>query len=143
MADISHWFDTSNFDKEHPLFSEANKRVLGKFKSETGDILPTEFCGLRSKMYSLATPDPSKSFLKAKRVPKAYVKKHVRHEQYLHVLNSWSVTKRKFRSFRSNRHEVTTREFTCPASTTSDISCRTAFVRWRTDTAVFQNEHFP
>jgi len=112
MTEISHWFDTSNFDKDHPLFSETNKRVLGKFKSETGDIMPTEFCGLRSKMYSLATPDPSKSFLKAKEISKAYVKKHVRHEQYLHVLNSWSVTKCKFRSFRSKRHKVTTREFT-------------------------------
>jgi len=114
MMEDLEWYDTSNFDKDHPLFSNANKRVLGKFKSETGDSLPSEFCGLRSKMYSLFTPseNASKSFRKAKGIPKSYVKKHVRHEQYLHVLNSRSVTKCKFRAFRSMNHVVTTREMT-------------------------------
>jgi len=55
MEDISGWFDTSNFRENHFLFSSSNKRVLGKFKSETGDCLPQEFCGLRSKMHSLLT----------------------------------------------------------------------------------------
>jgi len=73
---------------------------------KTGDCLPQEFCGLRSKMYSLLTPstDTSLSFVKAKGVPKSYVKKNVRHEQYLHVLNTWRSTKCKFRSFRYKRH---------------------------------------
>jgi len=82
MANISGWFDTFNFRENH-FFSATNKRVLAKFKSETGDCLPQEFCGLRSKMYSLLTPstDTSLSFVKAKGVPKCYVKKNVRHEQ--------------------------------------------------------------
>jgi len=114
MADISGCFDTSNFHEHHFLFSATNKRVLGKFKSETGDCLPQEFCGLRSKMYSLLTPstDTSLSFVKAKGVPKSYVKKNVRHEQYLHILNTRSSTKCKFRSFRSKRHVLSTREIT-------------------------------
>jgi len=37
IEDISGWFDTSNFHENHFLFSSTNKRVLGKFKSETGD----------------------------------------------------------------------------------------------------------
>ena len=45
------WLDTSNFEHEHPLYSDANIRALGKFKSETADVAPVEFCGLRSKMY--------------------------------------------------------------------------------------------
>ena len=112
MQSISNWFDTSNFDRDHALFSETNRRRLGKFKSETGDAIPTEFCGLRSKMSSLSTPDSSKSFLKVKGVPKSYVKKNVRHEQYLHVLNHWSKTTCTFKSFRSKKHRVTTREMT-------------------------------
>jgi len=44
--------ETSNFEKEHPLYSMTNHRVLGKFKSETGSIAPKEFVGLRAKMYS-------------------------------------------------------------------------------------------
>ena len=110
LQSISHWLDTSNFDRDHPLFSETNRRALGKFKSETADSLAYEFCGLRSKMYSLATADDTKCFLKAKGVPKMYVKKNVRHEQYLHVLNHWNVTKCKFRAFRSRNHNIVTVE---------------------------------
>jgi len=69
LRSISDLLDTSNFDRDHPLFSEANRRTLEKFKSETADVPPTEFCGLRSKMYSLATLDGSRSFLKANGVP--------------------------------------------------------------------------
>jgi len=114
MEDISGWFDTSNFHENHFLFLSTNKRVLDKFKSETGDCLTQEFCGLGSKMYSLLTPstDTSLSFVKAKGVPKSYVKNNVRHEQHLHVLNTWSLTKCKFRSFRSKRHILTTRDMT-------------------------------
>jgi len=110
LRSISDRLDTSNFERDHPLFSESNRRALGKFKSETADVPPTEFCGLRSKMYSLATLDGTRSFTKAKGVPRTYVKKHVRHEQYLHVLNRWSVTSCKFRAFRSKNHRLTTRE---------------------------------
>ena len=68
-------------------------------------------------MYSLATLDGSRSFLKAKGVPRTYVKKHVRHEQYLHVLKHWTTTTCKFRAFRSTNHRVTTRELAkiCPS----------------------------
>jgi len=113
MTSMSEWFDTSNFPTDHPLYSTANKRKLGYFKSETSAYCPSEFCGLRSKMYSLWTPtsdDQSHTYVKVKGVPKSYVKKNVRHEQYLHVLNNWSTTTCKFRAFRSNKHVVTTRE---------------------------------
>ena len=110
LATISDWLDTSNFAKDHPLYSNVNYRTLGKFKSETGDVPPTEFCGLRSKMYSLATLTGVKSFRKAKGVPKTYVKKRVKHEQYLHVLRHWKNTTCHFRTFRSKNHRVTTRK---------------------------------
>ena len=45
-------YDTSNLEKEHPLYSMTNHKVLGKFKSETGSITPKEFVGLLAKMYS-------------------------------------------------------------------------------------------
>ena len=50
-------FDTSNFEQGHPLYSMQNHRVLGKFKSETGSVAPSEFVGLRAKMYSLNVPN--------------------------------------------------------------------------------------
>jgi len=47
-------FDTSNFPKDHFLFSEENKKVIGKMKMEEAEIgIIREFVGLRPKMYSL------------------------------------------------------------------------------------------
>ena len=116
MADMmTDWLDTSNFPPEHPLFSNENKRKLGFFKSETGAHFPSQLCAIRAKMYSLWTPtsdNPAHTFTKAKGVPKSYVKKHVRHEQYLHVLKNWNNTTCKFRTFKSAHREITTREMT-------------------------------
>jgi len=103
------WLDTSNFEPTHPLYSSTNFCTLGKFKSETADVPLTEFIGLRSKMYSLSTLSGNKEYHKVKVVPKSYVKKHVTHEQYLHVLRRWARTSCRFRAFRSRNHRVTTR----------------------------------
>jgi len=87
LRDIADkWLDTSNFDREHPLYSTKNQRKLDKFNSETGSTLPLEFVGLRSKMYLLLTPKGTKSFRKAKGMPKAYMRNKVTHEQYVDVL---------------------------------------------------------
>jgi len=89
MADMrSTFLDTSNFPPGHPLYSDKNKIKLGFFKSETGSYFPSQFCERRSKMYSLWTitsDDPAHTFTEAKGVAKHYVKKRVRHKQYLHV----------------------------------------------------------
>ena len=65
-------------------------------------------------MYSLRVPtDPKKSFVKAKGIQEAYVKKQVRHKQYLDVLrNVTRNTKATFRKFRSTQHVVNTVEMT-------------------------------
>jgi len=109
MGENLELFDTSNFDVNHPQYSTSNRRVLGKFKSETGSMAPSEFIGLRAKMYSLDCQTNSQK--KAKGVQKHYVKKHVRHSQYLEVLrNVCRSTTCKFRAFRSTNHVVSTVE---------------------------------
>ena len=45
-------YDTSNFDICNPLYSNHNRKVVGKFKDEQGRKLMTAFVGLRPKMYS-------------------------------------------------------------------------------------------
>jgi len=99
--------DTSNFDAFLP---RQNRRVLGKFKRETGSVAPKEFVGLRAKMYSLHVPgDPMKSFKKAKGIQKDYVKKEVSHKQFLDVLRrERKDTGAKFRNFKSTSHVVNT-----------------------------------
>ena len=109
MEESADQFDTSNFEPTHPLYSKQNHRVLGKMKSETGSTPPAEFVGLRAKMYSLSCG--TKSQKKAKGIQKRYVKKHVQHDSFLHVLrNTASTTNAKFRAFRSTNHVLNTVE---------------------------------
>ena len=58
-------FDFSNLDKNHELFSNKNKKVIGFFKIETPkNIWIDEFVCLRSKMYAFKCDDDSKNKLK-------------------------------------------------------------------------------
>ena len=53
--------DFSNLDKNHELFNDKNKKVIGKFKIETPkNIWIDEFVCLRSKMYPFKCGDDSK-----------------------------------------------------------------------------------
>jgi len=112
MGQMMDQLDTSNFPIDHPQYSQKNRRVLGKFKSETGSMAPKEFVGLRAKMYSLWVPgDATKCHKKAKGIQKHYVKTRVRHQQFLDVLrNSKQTTTAKFRGFRSTKHVINTVE---------------------------------
>ena len=49
----TEWFDFSNYPKNHPNYDTSNNLIPGKFKDEMGGTFIAEFCGLRSKMYSI------------------------------------------------------------------------------------------
>jgi len=57
MSENLDLFDTSNFDKSHPLYTTTNHGIIGKFKSETGSLAPLESVGLRTRMYFLLVSD--------------------------------------------------------------------------------------
>jgi len=111
--DLEH-FGTSNFEPTHPLYSNKNHRVLAKMKSETGSSAPEEFVGLKAKMYSLHVPvNPKKSQKKAKGIPKHYVHKRLRHENYQKILrNVNTISTCKFCAFRSINHVLNTALYT-------------------------------
>ena len=44
-------FDFSGYPKEHPCFSNDNKKVIGKMKDELNSLKMNEFVGLRAKTY--------------------------------------------------------------------------------------------
>ena len=52
--DVNKWFDTSNYRKDinRPLEKDKNKKVIGKFKDELGDLIMSEFCAHRAKTYA-------------------------------------------------------------------------------------------
>ena len=50
-------YDTSDYPKEHPLHSNANKKALGKMKDECAGTPIAECVCLRPKMYSILKAD--------------------------------------------------------------------------------------
>ena len=58
MYDMKHHFDMSEYSKQNPIYDETNKKVIGKFKDETGDKVIKTFVGVRSKVYAIETEDP-------------------------------------------------------------------------------------
>ena len=50
-------FDFSNYAKVWKFFDDANKKVIGKMKYESGGVIVTKFVGLKSKMYSMKKLD--------------------------------------------------------------------------------------
>jgi len=109
MSENIELFDTSNFGKTHPLYTKTNHRIVGKFKSETGSLAPLKFVGLRAKMYSLFVPhNPKECKIRAKGIKRSYVKKKVRHDQFLTVLKTLKPTPSTFSSFQSINHVLRT-----------------------------------
>ena len=100
-------FDTSNFPTDHPLFSNANKKVIGKMKDEMGGEAIKEFVGLRSKMYSLKVGTAEKKT--AKGIKKATIRKHLKHDMYRDVLFKETTTMASMRAIQSTNHELYSR----------------------------------
>ena len=80
MEANKHLYDTSDYPKEHPLYSNTNKKVLGKMKDKCAGTPIAECVCLRPKMYSILKAD-EKNIKKAKGVKKSVVKKQIMHEQ--------------------------------------------------------------
>ena len=78
-------FDFSNYEKSHPNYDITNKMKPGKFKDEMGGSFISEFCGLRSKMYSLRMLDGAEKKV-AKGVLSEIKNKQITHENYKTVL---------------------------------------------------------
>ena len=73
-------FDFSNLDQNHELFSNKNKKVIGKFKIDTAkSIWIDEFVCLRSKMYAFKCGDDSKN--KPKGISKSQ-SKNIKFEEF-------------------------------------------------------------
>ncbi|XP_071138806.1 uncharacterized protein [Mytilus edulis] len=59
MEEIIDELDTSGYPKDHPLYSEKNKKVIGKFKDELNGKIMNEIVFLKSKAYSFTLTDLS------------------------------------------------------------------------------------
>ena len=88
LKNLENIFDFSNLDKNHELFSDKNKKVIGKFKTETPkNIWIDEFICLRSKMYAFKCGNDSKNKLKG--ISKSQ-SKNIKFEEYKKCLDGES-----------------------------------------------------
>ena len=96
-------YDTSNYPADHPLFSNTNKKIIGKFKDELGGKVMTEFIGIRPKMYSFVVEDSRK---RAKGVKKSVLQNSITHEDYQTCLLEKKVYSRDMCILRSYNHVI-------------------------------------
>jgi hypothetical protein len=97
------YFDTSDYPKDHPLYSDKNKKVIGKFKDELNGIKILECIGLRSKMYSYRTETSVSKKLKG-------IKKEISFEDYKNCLFNQKEYFHRQKVIRSHKHDIFTEE---------------------------------
>ena len=86
LKKLENIFDFSNLDENHELFSNKNKKVIGKFKIETPkNIWIDEFVCLRSKAYSFECKDKNEDIIKIEGISKSQ-SKHIKFEEYYNCL---------------------------------------------------------
>ena len=108
MKKDEHLYDTSDYPKEHFLFSNNNKKVIGKFKDETASVPVMEFIGLRAKMYSILTEDKKHDQKKGKGIKKSVLKKEIKHQDYKDCLLKRQEYQHTMMGFRSQQHQIYT-----------------------------------
>ena len=98
-------FDFSEYDKMSEFFDVTNKKVIGKMKDETKGVPITEFCGLRSKLYSFVQNNDI-GCKRAKGVKRNIVKNVIKHEDYIDTLFNHRQMYHKMKTIRSECHQV-------------------------------------
>ena len=105
MLNEAERFDFSDYPKNHALYSDKNKKVLGKMKDETCGRPIREFVGLRAKMYSILCDD-EKEMKRAKGVQKATLAAEISHNNYRQTLTLGATQRNLMHSIRSKNHEI-------------------------------------
>ena len=86
LKNLENIFDFSNLDKNHEIFSNKNKKVIGKFKIETPkNIWIDEFVCLRSKAYSFKCKSEDENKNKIKGISKSQ-SKNIKFDEYYNCL---------------------------------------------------------
>lgn len=118
IKDMAEYFDLSDYPKEHPLHSNVNKKVPGKFKDEMNGEPIKNFIGLRPKMYSFQRGDNDEKCV-GKGIPRAALKQQLSYEDYKSCLENISTKYVQFCKIGTDQkhHLFTT------ASTRRGLSC--------------------
>jgi hypothetical protein len=118
--------DFSNYPTTHPLYSNENKKVPGKFSDELQGQFIAEFVALRPKLYSFKEW-PHKVQKKAKGIKKSTVKKQLTFDDYKRVLedakNEKFIEQNLFRSYKLETFTIEQRKLALSGRDTKRFTC--------------------
>ena len=97
-------FDFSNYSKDSIFYDNTNKKVIGIMKNEYGEVIITEFIGLKSKKYSIRKIDDSESST-AKGVNIA-----TEFNKFKDVVFNKKIIKHKMKRIQAKKHKIGTYE---------------------------------
>ena len=101
---LDELYDTSDYPKEHPIYSRENKKVIRKMKDECNGKPISEVVCLRSKIYSILFEDGNKK--KAKGTTKVVTKKEISHQNYKDALFGQRTFKHGMDRLQSKGHQI-------------------------------------
>lgn len=104
---LEQYMDFSNLSPSHPLYNPKNKKVLGKFKFETGDSTIQAVVCVKSKVYSLLFDDSS-CLNKLKGVQRNYVKRQLSFDDYKNCVLNNETKFAIYNSIGSKQHNIHT-----------------------------------
>ncbi|OXA41924.1 hypothetical protein Fcan01_23329 [Folsomia candida] len=102
-------FDTSNYPKDHFLFSLKNKKIPGKLQDEKAGFLIKSYASPKAKMLSLEVVDGVNIVdihKRAKGIKKNVIKHDLSHENFKEVVLNEILTYATMNSFRSINHQM-------------------------------------
>jgi hypothetical protein len=102
---IKDTLDTSDYPVDHPLYSTANKKVIGKVKDEMNGKIIREVICLKSKQYSILLDDEY-NLKKIKGLSKSVTKKHITHDDFKTVLLEDRIMHHEMPVLRSQDHQM-------------------------------------
>lgn len=112
LKNLAHYFDFSNYDPNHSLYSPDNKNALFFFKDEMqGKQKITKFCGLRSKCYSFkykSEKNKEEEKKVCKGVNRVAIKNRLTFKQYRKCLKKPTIVRHSFNNILVKNHVIKT-----------------------------------
>ena len=108
---IWKYLDTSDYSADHPLYSQTNTKLIGKFKDDLKGKIMTELVFLRSKAYAFLINN-EEEIKKLKGITKATIKNSVSFQDFKDALiNHYDhMYYRKMHVLNSHNHEMFVKE---------------------------------
>ena len=120
-GDVPEWFDTSNYDKDHPsgIPTGINKKVMGMMKDECGGRHIKKFVGFTSKLYANEIVEVGEE-KKCKGAKKNIVKNEITVADYKNCLFTGKSQLRTMNTIRSRGHNIGTERINKTALSAND-----------------------